>query len=152
MISVISAARGASGPVSGVWQPAKGVWGPIRGSWGPDRGSRGQAERERGGADRQTDKWIFFPFYRSLSPIGAAAQKNQTDRQTDNVFGEIRGPYACVWIIWCLHLFFGGFDSKMLIFYLQQNCLICILSSEMQSISRQYMPCKFSMKRITYLF
>ena len=50
-----------------------------------DRGTEGQRE---GGTDGWTDKQNFSPFYRTLSPVGAAAQK---EREGERLTMQLRG-------------------------------------------------------------
>ena len=45
------------------WLGLSPVWLGLRPGW------------PRGGTDRQTDGWEISPFYKTLSPIGAGAQK-----------------------------------------------------------------------------
>ena len=56
--------------VGGVRELAGGVWGPARSAWGPARSYGANIW-----AEIWTDVQNFCPIYRTLSPIGAAAQK-----------------------------------------------------------------------------
>ena len=65
---------GPQTPLAGPHTPTASPQTPLAGPQTPlDGWMDGQTDRRKGGMDRQTDGQTDSPFYRTLSPIGAAA-------------------------------------------------------------------------------
>ena len=92
-------AQPASQPTSGFrpgWLGLRPGWLGLRPSWMARGGMYGQTD---GRTNERTDVRKIFPFYRTLSPIGAAAQKTGSAN-------SLACPLVCPNVTMCVHAHF----------------------------------------------